>query len=329
MSNDNRNSNSNWYTTLAYEEEIESLHTISDDSIPTVQAITDKAEERQLKIELKLLEEEEQINMELKLLDTTINQVSKVFSTLIGKYENKLNFEDEDMTSVLPVLMMKEEFRNSVEGVVVRADAQLFKDEVSNVLAKSSHPLHSGGCAHLLDDKDRYYERVGDKKATLPKVTRRQTIPDKLVTTSTVEWKHFEQLKKVFELETHCRDKYLEFIVNCYLVIIARLKTRFDDLPLDLNLQAFLTHIFSNVTDVVTTREEYVKTHVKLLKLSFQANEEDGLPNYLNQVTKMLRRLTVLNGGKDKCELRKIDKDWAKDDKDGNNDTRFERFKTY
>ena len=30
-----------------------------------------------------------------------------------------------------------------------------------------------------------------------------------------------------------------------------------------------------------------------------------------------------------KQELGKIDRDWAKDDKDGDDDTRFERFKTY
>ena len=60
------------------------------------------------------------------------------------------------MTSVLPVLELKEELRGSSEGVVVRADVQLFRDHVSNALAKAQHPLHSGGCAHLLDGKARY-----------------------------------------------------------------------------------------------------------------------------------------------------------------------------
>ena len=48
---------------------------------------------------------------------------------------------------------------------------------------------------------------------------------------------------------------------------MARLKTRFDDLPLDLTLQAAFTPIVPNVTDGVTTRKEYVKTHAKLLKI--------------------------------------------------------------
>ena len=71
---------------------------------------------------------------------------------------------------------MKEEFRINVVGVVVRADVQLFKDQVSNVLAKASHQLHSEGCAHLLDDKERYREQVGDISNTLPKTTGRQTM---------------------------------------------------------------------------------------------------------------------------------------------------------
>ena len=54
MSNNtcNSNSNSNWYTTLAVEdeEEVGLLHTISDDSITTVQAIAEDAEEQQQKI---------------------------------------------------------------------------------------------------------------------------------------------------------------------------------------------------------------------------------------------------------------------------------------
>ena len=116
--------------------------------------------------------------------------------------------------------------------------------------------------------------------------------------TSTVEWKKYEHKKKVFELETNCRDKGMDVIVNRYPVIMSRLKTEFDALLLDLRLIAAFKHIMKNNTDVVTTREEYVKAHAELLGLSFQAKDEDGLPKYLNQVTKILRRLVVLNNGK-------------------------------
>ena len=81
-------------------------------------------------------------------------------------------------------------------------------------------------------------------------------MPSKLVT-SAVERKHFEQLKKVFELETHCREKRLEFVVNRQPVIMSQVKTQFTDLPLDLTLQVAFKNIFSNVTNVVTTQEEY------------------------------------------------------------------------
>ena len=54
--NSNSNSNSNWYITLAVEdkdkEEVGSLHTISDHSITTIQAITKEGEEQQLELEL-------------------------------------------------------------------------------------------------------------------------------------------------------------------------------------------------------------------------------------------------------------------------------------
>ena len=164
-----------------------------------------------------------------------------------------------------------------------------------------------------------------------------------------MDWKYYKQMKKVFNIETHCRDECVKFIVKRYPVMMEQLKNRFDALPLDLTLQATFKHIFSNVTDVVDTREEYVKTHAVLLSISFQASEEDGLFIYLKQVTKLLRRLEVLNDGKEydselivaqcqsmirnlgirKRELRKIDKDWTKEDKYKPDETRLERFKKY
>ena len=73
------------------------------------------------------------------------------------------------------------------------------------------------------------------------------------------------------------------------------------------------------------------------------------MSNFLNHVTKLLRRLAVINSEKAfesemtfvqcqsmihesgicKQEFRKIDKDWAQDDKNGDGNTIFERFKTY
>ena len=235
-----------------------------------------------------------------------------------------------------------------MEGVIVRADTDLFKDHLSNVLATASHPHHSGSCAHLLDDKTRYRDRLGDSTATLPTTMDRPTSPS-VTATSTVLWKHYEQTKKVYDLETHCRDKGLKFIVNRYPVIMGRLKNKFDALPLQLTLQAAFKHIFSNVTDAVDTCEEYVKTHAVLLSLSFQASEEDGLSNYLEQVTKLLRRMEVLDGRKEygksmivaqcqsmirnsgisKRELQLIDKAWADKDKGEPDETRSDRFKEY
>ena len=158
MNNDNRNnnSNSNRYREIADgdEDNVGSLHTISDASISitTVKAIAEEAEVQQLELG---------IAQEFKLLNTDINQVSKrvskALSTLIDKDEDKLAFEDtdNDMT-VLPTLEMEEEFQDKVVGIIVRANIELFKDRVSNVLATASHPHHSGGCAHLLDDEDCY-----------------------------------------------------------------------------------------------------------------------------------------------------------------------------
>ena len=128
---------------------------------------------------------------------------------------------------------------------------------------------------------------------------------------------------------------------------MSQLKTEFDALLLDLTLHAAFKYIMENVTVVVTTSDEYVKTQAELLGLSFEANDEDGLPNYLNQVMKKMRQLAVLNNGKAydselivaqcqskigksgiyKQELRKIDKDWTKEDQNADTDTKFKRFK--
>lgn len=177
--------------------------------------------------------------------------------------------------------------------MVVRADVQLFKDQVNNILAKANHPMHSGGCAHLLDTKDRYCGRVGDTSATLPIITDRQGMPKSLVT-SNVEWEQYELLTNVFNLETHCRDEAMKIICNRYPTIMSQLNTEYDTLPLDLTLQAAFEHIMKNITDVFTTKEEYVKTHADLLQLSFQASDRDGLLNYLIAVTKAMRRMAVL-----------------------------------
>ena len=139
----------------------------------------------------------------------------------------------------------------------------------------------------------------------------------------------------------------MKIIVKRYPVIMEHLKNKSSALPLHLTLQAVFEHIFSNIIDVVDTREEYVKTYVVLLSLSFQASDEDGLFNYFKQVTKLLRRLEVLDGGKEydsamivaqcqsmirnsgisKRELRQIDKAWAKEDKGKPDEARFEQFK--
>ena len=146
-------SNKNLYGILTNgdedEDEVGSLHTISDDSISinpnTVQVRTEEAEVQRLKIE---------IAQELKVLDTDLKQankrITKALSTIID--EEDLDFEDNDMT-LQPTLEVSAEFKDKVEGVIVRADIDLFKDHLSNVLATVSHPWHSGGCAHMLDDE--------------------------------------------------------------------------------------------------------------------------------------------------------------------------------
>ena len=149
---------------------------------------------------------------------------------------------------------IEEEFKGKVEGVIVRADIDLFKDHFSNVLAIASHPHHSGGCVHLSDDKERHRDRLGDRTATLPKVTDRPKMPPD-TSTSPVLWKVYELKTKVYNLETLCRDECMKFIVAQYPVIMGRLKKKFHALPLHLTLQQAFEHIFSNVTDVVDTRE--------------------------------------------------------------------------
>ena len=326
------------------EDEVGSLHTILDNSINsssnTVQARAEDAEGQQLDIE---------IAQGLKALSTDLKLVhqrsTKALSTIID--DEDFDLKGGDMT-VQPTLEVSAEYKDKVEGVIVRADIDLFKDHLSNVLATASHPQHCGGCAHLLDYKARYCEWLGNNTATLPTTTIRPTKPtaDKA---TTVLWKQYEQTKKVFDLETHCPDQCMKFIVKRYPVIMGRLKNKFDTLPLQLTLQDAFKHIFTNVTDAVDTREEYVKTHRMFLSLTFQASEEDGLSNYFEKITKLLRRMEVLDGGKEydkativsqcqsvirnlginKRELGLIDKAWVLEDKNEPEETRFVRFKVY
>ena len=333
----------NRYATLADEAEVEvsSLHSVTDDnySISTEQELADK--EEQLRIGQLQLENK------LRLLDEISSNLSNY--TQSSDNENELDFQDKEMTSVLPVLDLKEELCGRVEGVIVRADVQLFMDQRSNLLAKAQHPLHSGGCAYLLDDQTCYRRQVGDSSASLPTVTDCPSVPSTLVTNNVV-WKRYDQMSKVFILENHCRDEVMKSIVNQYPGIMSQLNTAdFDALSLDLTFRAAFKHIMKNITDVVTTREEYMKTNAKLIMLSFQASDKDGVQNYFIKVTKRLRRLAVLNNKKAydsellvaqcqsricdlgicKRELRKIDREWARDDQGKDPNTRFERFKTY
>ena len=109
---------------------------------------------------------------------------------------------------------------------------------------------------------------MGDKQATLPTVTGQQKLPTDLVTRPML-WKQYKQLKKIFGLETHCQDKGMDIVVNRHLAIISQLNTEFDALPLDLTLQETFEHILKNTTDVVTTQEEYMKTHAELLGILY------------------------------------------------------------
>ena len=221
------------------EDEVGSLHTISDDSIngSTVQAIAEEAEGHRLDVEIAL---------ELKALNTELKQVqqSTALSTIIDDEED-FDLGDDDMT-VQPTLEVSEEYQDKVEGVIVRADIDLFKDHLSNILATASHPKHSGGCAHLLDDEARYRERLGDDTATLPTTTDRPISPS-ATTATTVLWKQYEQEKKVFDLETHCRDQCMKFIVKRYPVNMKRLRNKFDALPLQLTLLDALYEVHHQV----------------------------------------------------------------------------------
>lgn len=86
---------------------------------------------------------------------------------------------------------------------------------------------------------------------------------------STAVWKKFEHKKKVFELQTHCRDKAMDLVVKQYPIIMAQLKTKSDALLLDLTLIAAFKHIMKHIINLVTTQEEYAKTHTVLLGLDF------------------------------------------------------------
>ena len=66
------------------------------------------------------------------------------------------------------VSKVKEEYKYPHHGTIVQADVILFKDDLNNVLATLNHPSQTGGCAHLLDDKTRYQERVGGATRKLP-----------------------------------------------------------------------------------------------------------------------------------------------------------------
>ena len=131
-------------------DKVGSLHTILDNSINsssnTVQARTEEVEGQWLEIE---------IAQGLKVLNTDLKQVNKwitkALSTIID--EEDLDLKDDNMT-VLPTLEVSAEYKEKVEGVIMRADIDLFKDHLSNLLAKASHPQHSRGCAYLLDDED-------------------------------------------------------------------------------------------------------------------------------------------------------------------------------
>ena len=138
---------------------------------------------------------------------------------------------------------------------------------------------------------------MGDKQATLPTVTGQQKLPTDLVTRPML-WKQYKQLKKIFGLETHCQDKGMDIVVNRHLAIISQLNTEFDALPLDLTLQETFEHILKNTTDVVTTQEEYMKTHAELLGSYIRPVTKTDYQLFLIKVTITLRQLVVLNNGK-------------------------------
>ena len=123
--NSHSNSNINRYATLADKIEVDksSLHLISNDSnsISTEQELADRAEERELEVELRLLggEEDRLLEEQLEILGNNIKRVSSALSTYIhSSSTDELEFEDKEMTSVLPMIVVKEEYQTSVVVVV-------------------------------------------------------------------------------------------------------------------------------------------------------------------------------------------------------------------
>ena len=138
-------------------------------------------------------------------------------------------------------LKVKEEFKSPHQGTLVQIDVTIFKDHLSNAPATINHPSHTGGCAHLLDNKKRYQEQLGDDTKSLSVCTKRQDLPDDNALAT--KWKQHKALKKIHDLECHCRDKVIKIIVVRYPSIMKQLATPMSSLLLELSVkEAFVLH---------------------------------------------------------------------------------------
>ena len=323
----------NWYSALVdnEEEEVGTLHTISDD---------DSSTNEELK---RLLQQEADYAIEQKQLEREIDAIISDYN--INSDEDILDFDE--MTSTMPdiVSKVKEEFKAPHQGTLVRADVTIFKDHLSNALATINHPSHTGGCAHLLDDQKRYQERLGNDKISLPVCTKRQDLPDDNALAT--KWKRYEALKKIHDLECHCRDEVVKIIVVWYPGIMKLLETPMSSLPLELTVKEAFVHIMNNISDVLTTQEDYTNTLGVMLARTYSANGTETLGEYLNKIETDARRMEILgytyptnlliaqcqttirNCGISKMELRKLDTEWDSIDQGKPEIGRYKRFKEY
>ena len=120
----------------------------------------------------------------MKEIDDLISNYKSNSNSNSNSNSDEAILDFDKMTMPMPNLVskVKEEYKLPHQGTIIQADVTLFKDHLSNVLATINQPIHTSGCAHLLDDQDRYRERererVGDDTRKLLSTTKRQDLLD-------------------------------------------------------------------------------------------------------------------------------------------------------
>ena len=188
---------------------------------------------------------------------------------------------------------LKKEYQSAENSSYNFADAVVFREELGNALAGCQHVTRDAGHSYMVDTQKRHNERYGsDTAVPMPPIAQRVELP---AGNSSGEWKRYEVMKKIYEMENHLNADALRAIVRRFPDTMKEQKNDYGSLPLNYTARQALNFIESKVSDRVKKQKAYIDLMGSITARPYVPSSE-GPVVYLKQMEHDKHCIDILSG---------------------------------